>query len=601
MLPDEVTWRDGALLATLLLTYWSVDQVLRREAGHRLLSRFWRPPAWLPLAGQLVAAAGVAWFWVWSDLPSGDLLRGGALLLAGLMTWKTVTEDIDVAAGGALWKGRGLLLVATAGVAWSPIFLVPALYAYTTLFRAWRHHATLPLRLLQALVAFGVTAAAFGAAGWPPPDAGALLFFALLIQVSHYLITAFAKGLLGPHWYSWILDNRLHHLAASAYSWGWARFVPARAHRRFVRLLKTAERPLQAGAFGLEALVPLALLDPDLAVVFLVGLMVFQVFVFASSGILFWDWMVVNGGLVAAITLAPEAALAKVFGPHALVLGLALMFALPFRGKLWKPIPLGWWDTPLTQRVHWRVRGVSGRWYGLYNDFMCPHERLYGRIHGAFLVKTPLLTYHLGEVWKRELRDGIRAAQGDLTQLEPLRRRFGIVAYDAAMAAQHRTYLQTLFARLNAGARKSVLPRWLRWLKAPGGQFYYWGDLPAYRRQEPVSEVRMVYREELFDGQRFHVVQQREVDRVVVAAGAVPDATEVAEETLEAHLLRRANGTLVDVPEWVLSDRAGKESPSPSVGAETEAEAPRAAPEAAHPEEERTWQAGAGPSATGAP
>jgi hypothetical protein len=55
-----------------------------------------------------------------------------------------------------------------------------------------------------------------------------------------------------------------------------------------------------------------------------------------------------------------------------------------------------------------------------------------------------------------------------------------------------------MFSRLNAGQRKSPLPARLRWLKAPGGQLYYWGDLPRYRGQQPASGIVIRYQERAY-------------------------------------------------------------------------------------------------------
>ena len=52
----------------------------------------------------------------------------------------------------------------------------------------------------------------------------------------------------------------------------------------------------------------------------------------------------------------------------------------------------------------------------------------------------------------------------------------------------------------NLGKPKRVCPRWM---KAPGGQLYYWGRLPRFRGQEQVKRVIIHYREEIFDGTRF--------------------------------------------------------------------------------------------------
>jgi hypothetical protein len=97
-------------------------------------------------------------------------------------------------------------------------------------------------------------------------DAAVLFWFVVTIQVSHYIITALAKGWLGPRWNSWHRENHLHHIAASAYSWGWMRFLPWSTWRRVVHTVRRLERPMQTSVFAIEALAPLALLYPLVAV-----------------------------------------------------------------------------------------------------------------------------------------------------------------------------------------------------------------------------------------------------------------------------------------------------------------------------------------------
>ena len=65
----------------------------------------------------------------------------------------------------------------------------------------------------------------------------------------------------------------------------------------------------------------------------------------------------------------------------------------------------------------------------------------------------------------------------------------------------------------DAGHRKRLFPVWL---KAPGGQLFYWGELPRFSGQEPIAELVIHYREHYFDGRR--VV--RVTDRVVKEFGA---------------------------------------------------------------------------------
>ena len=74
-------------------------------------------------------------------------------------------------------------------------------------------------------------------------------------------------------------------------------------------------------------------------------------------------------------------------------------------------------------------------------------------------------------------------------------------------------YITAFFRNFNAGHRKRLVPVWL---KAPGGQMFYWGELPRFSGQEPIDELVIHYREHYFDGRRVLLV----TDRVVKAFGA---------------------------------------------------------------------------------
>ena len=417
---------DALNLVLMTAGYWLADRLIRAGGFVGAIRRLGVRGERATVLLIALPLAAVAPLWPWTPMDGGASTRILTGIVVAFLTWKATTKDVDLVTGERHRLARVLCIACAVGVWWSPAFAIASALLLTTPFGLWEHHSTLPMRILQAAVAFLVVSAALSGVGGLMADAAVLFWFVLTIQVSHYVITALAKGWLGPRWDSWHRDNRLHHIAASAYSWGWMRWLPWASWQRVVHAVRGFERPMQASVFIIEALAPLALLHPYLAVGMCVTWSCFHLGVFALSGLLFWDWILANLTVAGAIVMLPANVTAQVFGPIQMLVAIAFMVAFPLRHRLWRPMPLGWWDTPFTQRVHWHAHGESGKVYGLYANFWCPHERLFGKVNACFLTPVPVMTYHLGEVWKHELRDALREAGPSQEKLEAVRAEFGI-------------------------------------------------------------------------------------------------------------------------------------------------------------------------------
>ncbi|WP_411574218.1 hypothetical protein [Streptomyces fradiae] len=416
--------------------------------------------------------------------------------MIALLTWRGATSDYDVTAPIAPQRRSKLLLLflAAASCIWAP-----ALPAWTAVYcgrlRGWQHHAMMPVRLLKAYLAWHLVTAALAPS---PSECTASLVLVLgCVSLSHYVKPAWSKARLGPRPWSWAWHNRTHYLVASAYAWGWARFVPAAAVSRLLRRMRVIDRPVNVITMVVEAAGLFAFTDRRFLIAALVATAFFNLAVALASGILFWENIAVNAGFAAAIGLLPRTEYATAFGWPAVLIALTVIL-LCTADLLWQPWHLGWWDSPFTARVHWQVETVSGAALGLYNGFMCPYEREFGRVEGYFLTDEPVLHGHLGIVWERRLRDLIVEAGADRVQLRALKESHGRTYEDEEQSARHIAFLTAMFLRLNAGTRKSPLPRRLRFLKAPGGQLYRWGDLPAYRGDEPVRRITIRYQERCY-------------------------------------------------------------------------------------------------------
>lgn len=419
-----------------------------------------------------------------------------------LLTWRMTTVDFDVTMS-LRWQSvdRILCLACTVmGLVWPPMLLVWVLVGCARL-RAWQHHAKMPMRVVKVYIAWFLADALLVQSGVAPRIAdsdAAFLFLAGCVSLSHYLKPAWSKARLGGNIFDWMLHNRTHHLAASAYAWGWARFLPEATVLRLLGKLAPLDRAMNAATLLIEAVFPLiAFAGRRELVSALLATALFNCAIAVASGILFWENIATNAILATAISTAPTPVMAITTGPIAALIAIAVL-ALAALDRLWQPDHLGWWDTPFTARVHWRLTTREGVNYGLYNDFMSPYEREYGRTQGTFLCSQPIVHGHLGIVWDKQLRDRLAASEGKPEVLDAIKRAYGCVHWDAAESAAHRAYLTAMFAALNQGVRKNPLPRYLRWAKAPGGQLFYWGELPRYRGGQAVARISAWYEERFF-------------------------------------------------------------------------------------------------------
>ncbi|ANW19454.1 hypothetical protein I3J09_15300 [Streptomyces clavuligerus] len=455
----------------------AVRGIARRSAAVILVAGV--PPAVLPAFLPPPEPGPIRWF---------------VMFVIALLTWQGTTSDYDVTEPmGPQRLDKQLLLALGAAACFWPPALLAWMGVYCGRLRGWKHHAMMPLRLLKAYLAWFLAMAFLEASS----SAAALVLVLGCVSFSHYVKPAWSKARLGPRPWSWAWHNRTHYLMASAYAWGWARFLRPETVSRVLRHARGLDRPVNVLTMMTEAVGLVAFLDRRLLIAALVATALFNVAVALASGILFWENISVNVALAITMGLLPDAAYGTAFGWPAALLAL-VMLILSASDLLWQPWHLGWWDSPFTARIHWQVETASGRRMGLYNDFMCPYEREFGRILGYFLTSEPVLHDHLGIVWDRKLRDLILQADGDPETLRRLRETYGRVRKDEQQAKEHIAFLTTMFNRLNHGARKGPVPRSLRRLKAPGGQLYQWGDLPPYRGDEPVRRITIRYEERCY-------------------------------------------------------------------------------------------------------
>jgi len=505
---------DYALIVLSLLLFAPLNNLTRKpKTASRTLGGKGICARWVGLGG-VVALPAASWL-VWDREPfvSLERLRILVLLIQAILTWRFVTRDFDVTQSLAPQRrARVALLVFSPASYFYPPFLLVWIYIARNLLPDWQHHISMPSRMIQMYLTLFMGTWVLSCAGSifsTPLNPGVTPYVIALgcVQISHYLKAGVSKINLGAHWSDWLLYNKTHHLVISAYNWGWANFVPSATAHRIAKTLAAWVVPLNMLTLCIEIIPIFAFLHVKLYVAMLCSMSLMNLMIFLLSGILFWEYILTNLALALTLVALNAENAAPVFGLEAFLVSLAvLVWPVGFK-KIWHPTDLAWWDGPFIGRIRWRVQGESGKVYGLYNDFMCPYEREYGRMYGYFLVDEKIIHGHLGLLQDKTLAERIQTTKGDRKMLDDIKREHGQSWFDPALAAEHEHYLATMFRRLNRGVAKNILPPWLRCLKAPGGQFFYWGPYPRYKGQEKIRTIRISYNEMYFDETRNRTIE----------------------------------------------------------------------------------------------
>ncbi|MEU1707592.1 hypothetical protein ABZ478_19620 [Streptomyces sp. NPDC005706] len=449
----------------------------------------------------LVAVLAITPLTIWAGVgfaAAGMKMQVVPAAAVAMVGWKCLTFDYDVAreVGWQRVDRVAVALIVVAALFYPPL-LFAAVVALCGRLGGWTHHSMASLRIIKAAFTWQIVDGTAGLLLTPEPrlsEEGMLVLLGTAF-LSHYVAACKTKIILAGDPWGWIAHNRTDLLIANAYAWGWARWLPRRVMRRIIRLLSPWVVFLNAGTLALQALGVVAFTSRWCLIAALLGAVAFNATVALLSGLLFWE----NIGIaltLAVTALQLPAAEPGGFGVVPWLLSIVL-FTTALCGWSWHPTGLGWWDTPYVSRVYWTARTTSSKSVGIYNNLLSPHDREYGRSLGDPLTSEPLVTFPMGGVENAALRDRLMAmgpASGDLQQIKDT---YGWVRWDAAFAKSHIDYLRRFFRSLNAGVPKSPLPPRLRWLKAPGSHLYYWGDLPAYRRETdgPIEAVQVRHQE----------------------------------------------------------------------------------------------------------
>lgn len=402
---------------------------------------------------------------VFEGVRSWDLPVYAAILV---ITWRGVLLPPD--ARNAIWwqvVDRCALLCSGVAALVSPSLALVVVLISCGRLGGWTHHAHLPVRILKASASFGASLAFISSFTVVSECATLRGGAAMILGVfgSHYMSAAIAKIALGERPWSWIRWSNTLSLPASAGSWGWPIGTSIATRTSRFTSLWSLNASINGTVLLLEASALLVGFGRLGTLAWLVGIIVFHVLVFAMTGLLFWENIAVAITLLCWIDWHFRG---EVFG-FELGLLVAGVVVCGVAGA-WKPAKLGWWDTPLSQRVELVAVAASGRRTTIPNREWGPFEREFGRYLPQSLAKGKrFVTFGLGATESER----VARALPDLAALFSLESAgWGVERAGPRERAELVSFLGEWAASARGRPLLQIVSRLFRTLCPPGHNYY---------------------------------------------------------------------------------------------------------------------------------
>lgn len=426
----------------------------------------------------------------WEDWEHGRSMRGAMMLILGMVAWAGATMPYNVYLDRAHLFDR-FLVVAFAVATWKTPLAAPFVARFALIML---RQADLPIRqdsfdyraIIDVLVAFSAFVWVSYRKTFQPKH---FLLFALAVFGSYYYATGIAKWGFGPK-YSWLLENRLSNLTASAYVHGWLGFIPEGWFMAFLGVVRKFDIPLAVFTLVVEygALVAF-FVRPSLTRLWLLFGAMLHLGIFAMSGIFFWKWAFTDLVLFFWLGRPGGAEVLRAMSRNALnlVFGVGLVY-YSLQWIWFSPqIGVAWYDTRFMENYEIHVVDTKGSKYMMHPSSFAP-----GEVHweqGFFCYATTgerTLTQVYGTVYNHHIFKAIEAIKDPKEAL--LMHRRERLCDDARGKKTFEDFMQRFFGNLNRS--KGFRHRWLSWIGRPT---HIWIQPPGifYKGQAPVVRVEV--------------------------------------------------------------------------------------------------------------
>ena len=252
---------------------------------------------------------------------------------------------------------------------------------------------------------------------------------------------------------------------------------------------------------------------------FLILWSLFHLGIFLMSGILFWQWMLLESSLALLIQRVWQGRpLPFVSTSHWLV-----SIVLIAGSSLWvKPVALAWLDVPISYTYRYTAVTEDGRRYSLPPAFFAPYDFQFTIGFFKYLSPPPHLDIIWGASSQRAVADALMA---DLTPqgVARVEREMGRDPRKPGRQADLEAFVARFVAhRVAAGPQQA--PGWL----APPVQIRTWPKGEAWNSQAAIVTVEVDQVTNLYDGERYREIVTLPLLSIAIPVAAAAAAAAVA-------------------------------------------------------------------------
>ncbi len=263
------------------------------------------------------------------------------------------------------------------------------------------------------------------------------VFLICCLIVANYFVPGLAKILVGTSYIDWAFENKLGNFVVSAHIYGW-NLVPEKAIHGFAAILNELNLPIQIWVLLIEMGSILCFLSRRIFTAFAAGRVALHLGIFLLAGVLFWNWIFLNIAMILAFWRLDTSSKKLLFSKGSFFLSLMIVVGFP---GLFKPLPLGWFDSKYTNLYKFYAVDEQGTRYEIEESSFAPYDSLFNHANFYFLSDKKFLTYNYGTTTRHSLFRELEELQ-DLASIESLKEHYGEYYFSSALSQKMDAFLR---------------------------------------------------------------------------------------------------------------------------------------------------------------